>query len=79
MIVTHARDAIATSAGLLQVCTVREAVCECLIYAIHTVYEERLAKAVLLVDASNAFSSLNAYLHNVEITCSSIARYVKNC
>ena len=79
MIVTHVRDDIATSAGLLQVCTVREAVCECLIYAIHTVYEERLAKAVLLVDASNAFSSLNAYLHNVEITCSSIARYVKNC
>ena len=40
-----------------------------------TVYEEQSAEAVLLVDASNAFNSVNrnAFLHNVEIICSSDA------
>ena len=35
---------------------------------------------LLLVDASNAFSSIggNAFLCNVEIKCPSIARYVKH-
>ena len=35
----------------------------------------------MLVDASNAFNSINknVFLHNVEVICPSIARYVKNC
>ena len=67
--------------GSLQVCAGHEAGCETLIHAMRTVYEELSAETVLLVAASNAFSSVNrnAFLHNVEIICPSIARYVKNC
>ena len=80
MIVTHARDDILKSVGFLKICTVREAGLECLIYAMHTVYEEQLAEAVLLVNSSNAFSSVNRniFLHNVEIICPSIIQYVNN-
>ena len=50
-------------------------------HAIRTVYEEQSAKAVLLVEVSNTFSSVNrnAFLHNVEIACLSAARYLRNC
>ena len=46
-----------------------------------TIYEDQSAEAVLLVDASNAFNSINrnVFLHNVEVICPSIARYVKSC
>ena len=46
-----------------------------------TIYEDQPAEAVLLVDASNAFNSINrnVFLHSVEVICPSIARYVKNC
>ena len=35
----------------------------------------------MLADASNVINSINrnVFLHNVEVTCPSIARYVKNC
>ena len=44
-------------------------------------YTNQSAEAVLLVDASNAFNSINrnVFLHNVEVLCPSTARYVKNC
>ena len=46
-----------------------------------TIYEDQSAEAVLLVDASNAFNSINrnVFLHNVDVICPSVARYVKNC
>ena len=81
VIVTHARDDIVASVGSLQVCAGHGAGCESLIHGVHTVYEEQSAEAVLLVEASNAFNSVNrsAFIHNVEIICPSITRYVKNC
>ena len=46
-----------------------------------TIYGAQSAEAVLLVGASNASNSINrnVFLHNVEVICPSIARYVKNC
>ena len=81
MIVKHARYDIVASVGFLQVCAGHKTKCESLIHAMREVYEEQSAEAVLLVDASNAFSSVNGnvFLHNVEIICPSIVRYVKNC
>ena len=77
VIVKHARNDILASVGSLQVGEGHEAGCEPLTHAIRRVYEEQSAEAVL-VDSSNTFNSVNrnAFLHNVEITCSSIARYV---
>ena len=59
VIVMHTRNDIVTSVGSLQDCADHEAGCESLIHAMHSVYEKQWAKAVLLVDASNAFNSSN--------------------
>ena len=47
----------------------------------HAIYEDETCEAVLVVDASNAFNSINrnAFLHNVTIICLAIVIYVKNC
>ena len=59
----------------------QDAGCESLMHAMWTIYEDQSAEAVLFADASNAFNSINknVFLHNVEVTCPSIARHVKNC
>ena len=79
VIFMHARDDIIASVGSLQVCAGHEAGCESLIHAMRTVYKEQSAEAVLLVNASNAFNSVNtnAFLHNAEIICPLIAQQVK--
>ena len=81
VIVSHLKEDVIQSVGSLQVCAGQDAGCESLIHAMRTIYEDQSAEAVLLVDASNAFNSIkrNVFLHNVEVTCPSIARYVKNC
>ena len=47
----------------------------------HAIYEDETCEAVLLVNTSNAFNSINrnVFLHNVTIICPAIAIYVKNC
>ena len=75
------KDDIITLAESLQVCAGHEAGCKSLIHPMHTLYEERSGEAVLLVDASNTFNSVNRneFLHNVEIICPPITLYLKKC
>ena len=81
VVVTHFRTEIVTSVGSLQVFEGQEAGCESIIHAMQAIYEDETCEAVLLVDASNAFNSINrnVFLHNVSIICPAIAVYVKNC
>lgn len=81
VVVTYLRSEIVTSVGSLQVCAGQEAGCESIIHAMHAIYEDETCEAVLLVDASNAFNSINrnVFLHNITIICPAIAIYVKNC
>ena len=81
IIVSHLKEDVIQSVGSLQVCAGKYAGFESLIHAMRTIYEDQSAQTVLLVDASNAFNSVNrnVFLLNVEVTCPSIARYVKNC
>ena len=81
VIVSHLKEDVIQSAGSLQVCAGQDAGSESLIHAVRTIYEDQSAEVVLLVDASNAFNSINRnlFLHNVDVICPSIARYVKNC
>ena len=62
-------------------CAGHEAGCEAAVHAMHDIFEEENTEAVLLVDASNAFNSVNrnVFLHNVSIICPAIATYVQNC
>ena len=45
------------------------------------IFEEEETDGLLLVDASNAFNSLNreALLHNIKYICPPMAQYVNNC
>ena len=47
----------------------------------HMIYEDEACEAILLVDASNAFDSINRnfFLSNVTIICPATAICVKNC
>ena len=81
VVVTHFRTEIVTSVGSLQVCAGQEAGCKSIIHAMQAIYEDETCEAVLLVDSSNAFNSINrnVFLHNAAIICPVIALYVKNC
>ena len=62
-------DDIAVAAGPLQVCAGQVAGCKAAIHAMRDLYCDDRSEAALLVDASNAFNSVNrqAALHNISI------------
>lgn len=47
----------------------------------NTIFQDENTEAVLLVDAANAFNSVNrnVFLHNIKIICPSISTFVHNC
>ena len=69
------------AAGSLQLCAGQESGSEAAIHAIHDIFEDSETEAVLLVDAANAFNSINraAMLRNIGVICPAIATYVTNC
>ena len=63
---------IQEAAGALQVCAGHQAGSEAAVHAMRSVFEDASSEAVLLVDASNAFNSLNrkvALLEKMPPTC----------
>ena len=78
VIVSHIRKDLVSSVGSLQVCARHEAGYELIIHSMHKIYEEDASEAILLVDASNAFNSVNrkTFLHNIGIICPPPAKFV---
>ena len=70
-----------TSVESLQVCDEQDAGCDSIIHVIHTIYNDQTCETVLIVDASNAFNSINrnVFLHNITIKSLTIVIYVMNC
>ena len=81
IIVSVLKKDIIECTGTLQVYAGHEAGKEAAIYSMNMMYEDENADAILLVDASNAFSLLNrqSFLHNISYLCPPIAIFVKNC
>jgi len=69
------------SVGSLQVCAGQAGGCEAAIHAMRTLYESEDTDAVLLIDAANAFNSINraAMLKNIERICPAAYLYAYNC
>jgi len=71
---------VTEAAGDLHLCAGQNSGCEAAIHSMRTIYEEDTTDAILLVDASNAFNSLNrkVMLHNIRLICPLLATYVIN-
>jgi len=74
------KNDVMKAAGNLQLCAGQQAGAEAAIHAMSNIFKDDSCEAVLLVDASNAFNTLNrkAMMHNIGIICPAIARYVRN-
>ena len=53
------RPEIINAAGSIQVCAGQKAGCEAAAHAMREIFEEEETDAVLFIDASNAFNSIN--------------------
>ena len=73
------RDVMEAS-GNLQLCAGQEAGCEAAVHAMRSLYDSDESQGMLLVDASNAFNSLNrqSCLLNMYHLCPSLATMVTN-
>ena len=81
VIVSVLKEDVIKCTDTLQICVGQEAGIEAAIHSINMMYEDENTDAILLVDASNAFSSLNrqSFLHNISYLYPSIAIFGKNC
>ena len=74
------KEDIQIAAGPLQAATGLQGGAEAAIHAMKQVFEDENTEAVILVDASNAFNSLNRQvaLHNIQHTCPPFAKVLIN-
>ena len=81
VVMSVTREDVKESCSEVQMFAGHEAGCEAAIHAMKEMYENEESEAVLLVDATNAFNSINrnAILHNIKIIYPIMACYVINC
>ena len=70
------KDNIQESAGHSQTATGLKAGAEAAIHSMRLIFEDSSTEAVILVDANNAFNSINrkVVLHNIQVTCPSFSK-----
>lgn len=75
------KDDVTIAVGNLQLCGGQDAGCEAAVHSMHDIFTSNETEAVLLVDAENAFNSINrkALLHNIKYICPPLATFVRNC
>jgi hypothetical protein len=80
-IISVIKPEILECAGSLQLCAGLPAGCEAASHAMTSIFEEEGTDALLLVDAANAFNSLNrkVLLHNIRYLCPAMSTYIRNC
>ena len=71
---------ILSSAGSLQLCAGHQSGCEAAVHAMKDIFEEEDTDGILLIDATNAFNSINraVLLHNIRYICPPMATYIRN-
>ena len=80
VISSFASEDIKIAAGPLQTCAGHGAGAESAIHAMKLAFEQDASDAVLLIDASNAFNTMNRIvgLHNIRVLCPVISCYLIN-
>ena len=80
IISSFASDDIKIAAGPLQTCAGHGAGAESAIHAMKLAFEQDASDAVLLIDASNAFNTMNTIvgLHNIRVMCPVISLHLIN-
>ena len=75
------RGDIQDAAGALQLSAGQIAGVETAVHVVQDVFQEDETEAALLVDATNAFNTLNraAALHNIRLLCPSLLTVLINC
>ena len=75
------RDDVGIAAGSLQLCAGQPSGCEAAVHAVREIFKDEDCDGVILVDASNAFNSINrkAMLHNIGILCPAMKIFTENC
>ena len=70
VVMTVIKTDVEETVGSLQACGGQSGGCEAAIHAMRTIYEEESTDAILLIDAANAFNSVNraAMLQNIQVT-----------
>ena len=73
-------DDIQAAAGPLQLCAGHQSGCESAVHAMRQVFESSETQAIILVDAKNAFNTLNrqAALRNIHHLCPSLSKILIN-
>ena len=68
------------AAGSLQLCAGQDRGCEAAVHAMRCIFQDPDIEAILLVDATNAFNSIDrkAALHNISTICPSLAQSLIN-
>ena len=79
-ILSVTRSDIQSAVGALQLCAGQDGGCEAAIHGMKSIFEDEECEGALLIDANNAFNSLNraTTLYNVQNLCPSIATALIN-
>ena len=74
------KDDIGEAAGPLQLCAGQDGGCEAAVHSMKSIFEDQDTEGALLVDATNAFNSINrkSALHNVSVLCPPLAQVLIN-
>ena len=79
-IMTVIGPSVQDAAGSVQLCAGQEAGCEAAVHAMREIFSCDDTEAVLLVDARNAFNSLNreVALRNIQVVCPALSTFAVN-
>ena len=81
VVMSVVKKKVVQAAGLLQVCPGQVADVESAIHRMVDLFESDISAAVLQIDTTSAFSSLNRnlFLRSMEVICTEISSFVINC
>ena len=76
-----AKNDVLKATGSLQVCAGHKSGAEAAIHAMHDIFKVEETEAILLIDADNAFNSINrtVMLRNISWNCPILSTYINNC